>query len=465
VVKPVIACDLWDLTPPTCPPHSRLFSLAPVGLGTAGVESLTGYIARLAQAHSVRTRILVLNELAPLWGRARLCQPVNSGLSAFWKNEAAALNGTRRWARDGVQALETLTGRGDLRYLTLLPWAVGLSCHGLLRRNRAWCPDCYAAWQQTGQTIYEPLLWALEVVKSCPQHQRWLSDRCPHAHCRQVAPILAPGSRPGYCPRCAGWLGSEPGTDRARREVLAPDQLAWQVWVVDTVGELLAGAAAFPAQPSSQNIADAINLYIERACGGQATALARRLHVSRSTVSSWRWTRHKPQLELLLRLARLLGTSPVRLLTEGAPAVDFAQTAAPAPAPAPSKARRPRRPFKVEAARRALQAVLAREEQPPPALRQVAKRLGYSLSPLYRHCPDLCAAISARYLAAEKERGQEVLQRLCAEVRQAVAQLHAQDKYPSASRVATLLRAPGAIRHPVALATRHEALRQLGWES
>jgi transcriptional regulator with XRE-family HTH domain len=458
-------CDVWDLTPLTLPPHSRLYCLKPVGLGTAGVESLTGYIARLAQVHSVRTRILVLNELVPLWGRGRLCRSVNSGLSAFWKNEASALNGTRGWARDGVQALETLTGRRDLLYLTLLPWAVGLSSHGLLRRNRAWCPDCYAAWQQTGQTIYEPLLWALEVVKSCPQHQRWLSDRCPHTHCRQVAPILAPGSRPGYCPRCAGWLGSEPGTDRARREVLAPDQLAWQVWVVDTVGELLAGAAAFPAQPSSQNIADAINLYIERACEGQATAMASRLHVSCTAVSSWRRTRRRPQLELLLRLVRLLGASPVRLLTEGAPAVNFTHLASPAPAPGPGKARRPPQPFNVEAARRALEAVLAREEQPPPALRQVARRLGYGLSSLYRHCSDLCAAISARYLAAEKERGQARLHRMRAEVRQAVAQLHAQDKYPSASRVATLLSAPGAIRHPVAIATRHEALRQLGWES
>jgi len=463
LAKPLIACDLWDLTLPTPPPHSRLYCLPPVGLGTADVESLTGYLARLAQAHSVRTRILVLHELAPLWGRGRLCQPVNNGLSAFWKSEAPALNGTRRWACDGVQALETLTGRRDLRALTLLPWAVGLSSHGLLRRHQAWCPACYAAWQQSGQTIYEPLVWALEIVQFCPHHQRQLSDRCPRAPCRQRVPVLAPGSRPGYCPRCDGWLGSEPGTDL--RPAFAPAQLAWQAWVVEQVGALLASAATATTLPRWQNLAEAINLYIERACGDQAATLARRVPVSCSAVSSWRQGRHKPELEMLLRLAHLFGTSPVRLLTEGAAAVNFAHPAVPLPALAPGKARRPRRPFNAPATRQALEAVLAREEQPPPSLRQVARRLGYVVSPLYRHCADLCAAISARYMAAEKARGQARLHRLATEVRQAVVQLHAQDKYPSAGRVATLLSAPGAIRHPVALAARREALRQLGCES
>ena len=29
----------------------------------------------------------------------------------------------------------------------------------LLRKNRAWCPDCFMEWQAAEQPIYEPLLW------------------------------------------------------------------------------------------------------------------------------------------------------------------------------------------------------------------------------------------------------------------------------------------------------------------
>lgn len=49
-------CELWDLTCPAIPPRSRLFHLAPIGIGTPWTESLTGYLARLAEAHGVLVR-------------------------------------------------------------------------------------------------------------------------------------------------------------------------------------------------------------------------------------------------------------------------------------------------------------------------------------------------------------------------------------------------------------------------
>ncbi len=39
--------------------HSYLYSITPIGLGTAKVESLTSFIARLAEAHSVFTGTLI----------------------------------------------------------------------------------------------------------------------------------------------------------------------------------------------------------------------------------------------------------------------------------------------------------------------------------------------------------------------------------------------------------------------
>lgn len=56
----------WNLESPRLPARSRLFRLEPIGIGTAEVESLTSYIARLAEAHCVSPRKLLCDEiLAP----------------------------------------------------------------------------------------------------------------------------------------------------------------------------------------------------------------------------------------------------------------------------------------------------------------------------------------------------------------------------------------------------------------
>jgi hypothetical protein len=109
--------------------------------------------------------------------------------------------------------------------------------------------------------------------------------------------------------------------------------------------------------------------------------------------------------------------------------------------------------------------VLMSDEHPPPAMRQIAKRLGRHHATLVQHFPELCRAISSRYQAYGAARGLEKRQRLCDEVRQAVLAVDAQAVYPSAARVAKLLQVPGSIRHPDAQATWNAMLRELGWAS
>src|SRR5881628_1288542 len=53
------AYESWDFTRPVLPPRSRLYSLEPIGIGTPLCESLSGYIARLADAHAVSVGDLV----------------------------------------------------------------------------------------------------------------------------------------------------------------------------------------------------------------------------------------------------------------------------------------------------------------------------------------------------------------------------------------------------------------------
>ncbi len=55
--------DSWDLVPVSIPARSRLHSVEPIGIGTPFVESLTGYMIRLAASHAVRVSDLIEYEL------------------------------------------------------------------------------------------------------------------------------------------------------------------------------------------------------------------------------------------------------------------------------------------------------------------------------------------------------------------------------------------------------------------
>jgi TniQ len=168
-----ILCALWPEEQAKTKSHSRLYSLEPEGIGSPIVESMTSYIVRLAEVHSVYPRALITQEIAPLLKQPSLYQNgyfVYDYLTAYWKN-GSVLNGSTTQTGDIVQALEQLTLRHDLHLLTMLTWQNALSRTKLLRRTRAWCPICYKEWRDKKQILYEPLLWSLEMINVCHQHR------------------------------------------------------------------------------------------------------------------------------------------------------------------------------------------------------------------------------------------------------------------------------------------------------
>ena len=76
-----VACAEWDLARPAIPSRSRLYSLEPIGIGTPWTESLASYVSRLADAHTVRVRELVVHELLPFLGRSHLADARNANLA------------------------------------------------------------------------------------------------------------------------------------------------------------------------------------------------------------------------------------------------------------------------------------------------------------------------------------------------------------------------------------------------
>jgi hypothetical protein len=222
--------ESWSLSSPPVPPRSQLYSLQPVGVGTGLVESLTGYVARLAEAHSVSVGDLVgrlLSDLASPKGGlvtagAKAARVDGHGFRAC----SYAINGVTDRAATWVDALEAATTRRDLRCLTLLPFRHALPDH-LFRQRRAWCMLCFEQWRANGQIVYEPLLWAIAMASHCTIHARPLDSIC--RHCARSLSPLGVFSRPGYCEVCDGWLGECNGEKNCllTSAILLPSSRGW----------------------------------------------------------------------------------------------------------------------------------------------------------------------------------------------------------------------------------------------
>jgi hypothetical protein len=130
----------WDLTPLSIPPRSALYATSPIGMGTPLVESLTGYITRLAEAHSVFSGPLLYKLIVPLVP-GYTSSAKQHALFRESGDRSTLLNGTGRRAQYAVSALEKLTLRTDLSFLTLLPLEAILPARakGLIRLTKAWC--------------------------------------------------------------------------------------------------------------------------------------------------------------------------------------------------------------------------------------------------------------------------------------------------------------------------------------
>src|SRR5437867_11595386 len=115
----------WDISYITIPKRSYLYSLPPIGIGTPAVESLTGYVARLAEAHAVGAGTLVNHVLLPripLTNGLFAGQPHSTSRGQWGFEEVHSLNGGGVCARQWVLLLEEVPGDVGLVLVMLRPW-------------------------------------------------------------------------------------------------------------------------------------------------------------------------------------------------------------------------------------------------------------------------------------------------------------------------------------------------------
>jgi len=448
--------ETWEPLPDV-PPRSLLYPLRPIGInaweGGIGVESLTGYIARLAREHCLPTGVVVRDYLSPVL----TCMGVGGrqATSLQWKM-AHLIDGTGDVARDTTRLLCGLTGRADLDRLSMLPWAGAIPARSLLRRKRAWCPDCYRAWEASGIPAYDPLIWTIEAVTACHRHHRPLRALCPNPRCRRAVPVLAFRASPGRCAHCGVWLGEEDARDEG--EAQGDEGMREHVARAAAVAELLASTATMAPLSSRENVAHAVGRLTRRGVEGRVPNIARTLDLSPGTLQSWYQGRRLPTLPALLHLSAGLGLSPLAFLT-GAEELtasisprlgiergeDGGRTASP-PETGAARARWAR--FDTFGVRQHLEAVLDDPHPDAPSMASVARDLGYYHQDLQARFPSLCAAISARYRADRTRRARARRRALGEEVRAVTLRLHADGVYPSEGRVAAALWPRGDFRTP-----------------
>lgn len=372
--------EAWDLAVEPVAARSRFYALPPIGLGTPFVESLTGYVVRLAEAHAVSAGSLVGKELSG---------SINPG-GINLGNVPYAINGVGDSAKRWVQALEMMTLRSDIRYLTLLPFERLFPKPFLFRRVRAWCPNCYEATASRCEPVYEQLLWCLKLVEVCPRHRGFLTTTCPH--CRRSQRPLSAASRSGFCSRCGLWLGDNRPRTGPPLSDAAPTE--YQLWLADAIGDLLANAARIQPEHLRDRVQGALVAYADAFTEGNGTAVADVAGCQRTVFYSWFKGEKAPRIDTLLRtwyrlrlpVACLVdGVSPgfpPEVRTERSYEIRKVRDASPKRSP--------------ERIRRELETAL--HEEPAPALHEVARRLGYSTTERLR-CVDrgLCRRIVVNY--------------------------------------------------------------------
>jgi hypothetical protein len=449
--------EQWELSSPVLPCPTRLYSLSPIGVGTPMAESLTGYIARLAEAHCVSAGLLYWKEIKALAGKGNIFTFRVAGDGGY---SSHTINGHGSPAADFVRTLEILTGRQDLRYLTLLTWAQVLPRHSLLRRWRAWCERCFQAWLQAKQPIYEPLLWTVRAVNICPYHRCKLRDACPHCSSR-IGP-LDWYSRPGHCSQCKAALACVDQASNTRE--LTSDELMWATWVATALGDLISSSPHIASRPTKEHLARTIGICVQRTSFGNASAFSRLMQVGRGDVSRWQRGKAIPRMSLLLSMAFGAGSSLVDFLLGSPACVSLGGFLRSAPVGLdrglPRTTTQYGRRINCLEVFPTLQSAL--NENPPPSVTQVMKRIGYSEGTVRRHFPDLCCEIAKNYAGYRVRRAIERKAQAAEEVKRLAYALHSQGVRLTQHHIRPLLTSPSYLNLEEGRATLRAVRQQLG---
>lgn len=281
------------------------FAIDQRGVGTAYVESLLSYWARLSSAHG-----LTINQLAAHMSAWAAKQGLVFPRHLLY-GRALSMCGCGPDVGKVAEVIEAATGAHGLSTGTLVALRPVLSptSTGATRRIKAWCPRCYEEDIAEYGECYDRLLWALAQVERCPIHRLRLETACPNCSAHQ------------RFPRTSGDLAS--CHDCGDSLIGVPSQ--WKVVLEPTLGEkeLCQMLSYMATGEGSAFVEDAFEIYESVAAQIRRSRLLLGDH-RRSKEPQSRHVR-KPFLRTLLKVVVADGADLVTLLTDPIAAVSQAQ--------------------------------------------------------------------------------------------------------------------------------------------
>ena len=207
---------------------------------------------------------------------------------------------------DIVQALEKLTLRNDIIYMTLNPLKLLLNNRNVMQNFRRWCPCCFNEWKTSGDIIYEPLIWQIDSVTYCPIHRCKLENQC--LNCKKELRILNNSIQNGFCQYCGSWLGEK------ESKFINVDDITRTI--TENYCELLA-ANYEGVQNLTKDGLHFTLMEMKKTLGYTNTALANLFNTGYQQVSKWIKGRTLPNINAYLAFACSTQTSSFRVFVEG----------------------------------------------------------------------------------------------------------------------------------------------------
>jgi len=220
--------DTWSIAEERLPERSRLHSLSPMHLGTEYVESLTSYLMRLSESHSLRLFPLVKSEILPIANSRYHTNYKDAKIFlGLFGNRVNKVNCKSLCSDRLINVLHELTQQDSVHEMVFSLFG------GVVRDTRAWCPQCINEWITDNKIIYEPLIWAFSLIKMCPIHEVRLQESCPS--CNKQLKILDAESRLNYCYHCKGMLSKS----NDEKVFFTREELRIQKWICRNIFDLI----------------------------------------------------------------------------------------------------------------------------------------------------------------------------------------------------------------------------------
>lgn len=413
--------------------HSTLYHLEPIGAGTPFVESLTGYIARLAREHCLPVHLLVGEIIVP---ELRVTMKSRS-YSQFFKESACSINGLGQYAEDFHSALERLTLRQDLFQLMMLPWnkVFDPGGKGLNKPLKAWCSSCFREWFKNGAPLYEPLIWTLSSVRICGRHESPLRTTC--SGCGEPQPVLGRTYPIGYCSSCGEQLWSKEDKKFEGEEYVTE----WDLWVVTEVGRLLSASPSESGMATQKRFQSAVADVVRHLKVNNTQELDRSIGFGESTITQWRRGRGKPRFDYFLLFCFKTNIVPKDMLCLSSE--EFLRNS-----------RRPGNKEKIslkkashkheelrKRVKKEMEILFSTEDA--PSLKEFARDAGVGLGYMRYRFPEESKRIAGRYRESLRERKESLFHERSEAIRMAVEDLRRSDEHPSKWKV--FRRIPGIL--------------------